>query len=74
MQKRQSGEVGALRSPKKEVRGGHTCRGWVSTAEGSPESHRRPEESKSPGGSHLMAWALILSKTHLSVLGESFPT
>lgn len=26
-------EVGALRNPKKEVRRGHTCHGWVPTAE-----------------------------------------
>lgn len=33
VQKKQSEEVGALRSSKKEVRRGHTCHGWVPTAE-----------------------------------------
>lgn len=48
VQKRQSEEVGALRSSKKEVRRGHTCHGWVPTA----ECQRRALQSRD--GSHLI--------------------
>lgn len=41
VQKRQSGEAGGLRSPKKEVRGGHTCRGRVPTVEDARGEHCR---------------------------------